>query len=207
MSGPAYYRPRVPAWLWVALAVTASLVLIVAAVRQSVQWIREDERRAVLASADSLRPIIWPVEYAQLTRERDSLREVVVVRDSQAGVSAAASRASIARLRTLLAAMPTTQYDTILVAAATETANLCTVATNDCDSVRAANARLQFVKDSVHHADSTAAARLLLTAATQTRTIGDLTNDLRRRPTWGTVTKTCTAATALGVVGGLLLAR
>lgn len=202
-----YYRPRIPEWLWAGIAGTVVLAAIAFGLYKGAQWIRQDERAQITTEADATRPIIWPVQYARLTRERDSLREVIVVRDSQAGASAAASRASIARLRTLLAAMPTTQYDTILVAAATETANLCTVATNDCDSVRAANARLQFVKDSVASADSTANARLLLTVVTQTRTIGDLTNDLRRRPTWGTVTKTCTAATALGAVGGLLLAR
>lgn len=198
---------RIPGWLWLTLAITAGLLLLVTAARQGVQWVREDERRAVLASVDSLRPIVWPVQYARLTRERDSLREVLVVRDSMAGASAAAARASIARLRTLLAATPTTHYDTILVAAATETANMCTTAANDCDSVRVANTRLQFVKDSVHAADSTTAARLLLSVAAQTRTIGDLTTRLDKRPSWGTVTKTCTVATAVGVVGGLFLAR
>jgi hypothetical protein len=183
VTGPAYYRPRVAAWLWVTLAITAGLVLLVILARQGVQWVREDERAKIAEKAAETRRIVWPVEYKRLTRERDSLREVLVVRDSAAGASAAAARASIERLRALLATKPTTHFDTVLIAAATETASMCTVATNDCDSVRVANTRIRFVADSIHRADSTAARSLLITTATQFRTI----RDLERRPTWGTV--------------------
>lgn len=182
-TGPAYYRPRIPGWLWVVLAIVGGLVLLVLAGLKGSEWIRKDERAKIAETAAETRRIVWPVEYKRLTRERDSLREALVVRDSTAGASAASARASIERLRVLLAAKPTTQYDTILVAAATETAKMCTVATNDCDAVRESNRRIQFVADSIHRADTTAAASLLLTTATQVRTI----RDLERRPTWGTV--------------------
>jgi hypothetical protein len=183
VTEPTYYRQRVPTWMWVLLAIVVGLVVIGALLYQGSEWVRRDERTKIGAKVDSTRRIVWPVEYKRLTRERDSLREVLVVRDSIAGASAAAARASIARLRTLLAAKPMTHYDTVLVTAATETANMCTVATNDCDSVRVANVRIRFVADSIHRADTTAARSLLITTAKQSRTI----DDLERRPTWGTV--------------------
>lgn len=201
MTSPRYYK-GLPEWLLIVIVVTIGLAGIVLGLLQAEKWVRQDERKKIGAAVDSLRPIVWPVQYARLTRERDSLREVLVVRDSIAGASDAAARASIARLRTLLAATPITHYDTVLIAAATETANMCTTAANDCDSVRAANARLQFVKDSVADADSTANARLLLSVAAQTRTIGDLTTRLERRPSWGTVHVRTGAGFSLGFAAG-----
>jgi hypothetical protein len=173
--------------MWVLLAIVVGLGVLATAVYHGAQWIRRDERAKIGAKAEETKRIVWPVEYKRLTRERDSLREVLVVRDSAAGASAEAARASIARLRVLLAAKPTTHYDTVLVTAAAETANMCTVATNDCDSIRVANTRIRFVADSIHRADTTAARSLLITTATQSRTIRDLERDLQRRPTWGTV--------------------
>ena len=163
---------RVPGWLWVVLAITGFLVALVFAARQSVAWIRADERRAVLASVDSLRPIVWPIEYARLTRERDSLRAEAERRDT----------VLVTRVRTVRELLTDTlrHTDTLIVRACGELAD-------DCDAFRVSATTSLVKADSVHAADSTANARLLLSVAAQTRTIGDLTTRLDRRPSWGTV--------------------
>lgn len=180
-----YYRPRVLVWLWVTLAVTACLV---AAARQSIGWIREDERRDVLASVDSLRPIVWQVEYARLARERDSLALETARRDT----------VLVTRIQRVVAVDTLTLTDTVIVR---ETLHQCAALAAECDAFRVSATAALAKADSTRAADSLAAVRLALLVVDRDRRI----TQLDRRPTWGTVMQSCTVAGAMGVVGGFFL--
>ncbi len=196
----SYYRPRVPSWLVISLLITAGLVALVYAARETVTWIRDDTRAKLAEEASAFTRGQLAIQRAALSHRFDSLRTELVQRDSLAAAADARARAALARLAHTIVE----HHDSIPAAVQTDVAavvNACTAVTDDCATYREKTARALTISDSVHVADSTHVAALTMVAAVARDSTRTITAQLAHRPTWGTTAK----AGGAGVVVGALL--
>lgn len=207
MTTPGYYRPRVPGWLWVSLALTVVLAGLLFAARETVSMIQEKERTRVFAEAQASASATFAVQRAAWSQRLDSLRNVLVVRDSLAGVSAYEARGAIAALRRRLAITPITRRETVLVAYADTAIRACSAALSDCDRFRETATPALVTADSLHGADSTAFRGLTFRMTATHDSLRRITRALDRRPSWGTVGTASATSASVGALLCLIFCR
>lgn len=181
----SYYRPRVPAWLWVTLLITAALFAVVVLGRATVDAIKDGERQRVYREAHQWASATVVAQRERFAKERDSLRK------------------ETGRVDTLLKVRLKTIRDTTWLPADTSPAvrlaacrvQLDTLAT-ECEAFRATATATMAADDSLRKADSLRIAGLIMGKVADKDSIRTLTIDAKKGPTWTTVGK--------GVLGGAI---
>lgn len=199
-----YYKPRVPDWLPTALFVCAVLVVGVFAARQTLANAEARGRAAAYRDIESMQRVVWPAERAQWARERDSLRAVLVVRDSSAGVAIAEARRAIRAAQARPVRVDRVlSVDTVRDASVDTALRACVVALNDCDAVRETARALgdsAGVLKRLHAADSAAVVRATVTAVAARDTLTRERTKQTNKPGWRGVL----IGTLAGLVSGAL---
>lgn len=180
-----YYRPRVPAWLWVTLLITAGLFAVVVLGRATVDSIKDGERQRVYREAHQWASATVVVQRERFAKERDSLRKETGKLDTVLDVR-------IKRVRDT-AWLPTDPSPVVrLQACRVQLDSLATA----CEAFRATATATMAADDSLKKADSLRIASLLFAKVADKDTIRRLTIDAKKGPTWTTVGK--------GVLGGAI---
>ena len=196
MSAPAYYRPRVPFWLWLAVLVAALLAVVVFAARGAVGSLRAQERRRVYAEAQAWASQITPTERAAWRRQADSLRAVVTGRDT----------VLVTRLRTVrdTAWLPADTSPAVRLVACR--AALDSLA-DDCDAFRVSAVAALAVADTVHRADSVTGRALLFATVAARDSLRTAQRQRDRAPTWRTVGSVGVVSMSAGALLCLVFCR
>lgn len=159
MTGPAYYRPRVPSWVIAAAVAVIGAALGVWFVVSTVARLQLAERtrteERIYREANAWATAVVNVQTQRLNRELDSLRALTASQDNALQHSTEQARVALHRLAYAIAHPDSTPTETVTVRVSTAI-NACTAAVNDCEQFRA-TALTRFAKsDSMHEADSTA---------------------------------------------------
>lgn len=173
---------------------------LVFAAWKTVTAIRDSGRQSAFADARTWSSGLDSLRRAATRRQLDSMRLVVRALDSSARATSAEARGAISALRTQLAVKPVTLRETILVAAAEQAANSCTVALNSCEQFRdSATIALAKADSTIAGADSTQRA-LILRGAAASDSVKQLVDRVARSPSWGTVAKGTGAGAAVATL-------
>lgn len=190
----SYYRPRLPDWLWLTLAIFGVLAALVWVASRSLDAAHERGRTAAVADAKKAAEMVWPAERARWQRERDSLVAEAARRDT----------VLVDRIRRVTSVDTLTLTDTVIVR---ETLAACSALAADCAAFRATATAALAKADSVRVSDSTRTWALLLSHGAVTDSLRRTERQRDRRLSWRGVLGVGTASAGAGVLLCVVLCK